>query len=94
MGNSSAALIEAAALRCPAVDIGSRQDGRERVANVVRARGEDAQSVGGAIDEVGRRDLSDLEHPFGDGRAGPRIAESLARIGRATPKMLRKRCAY
>ncbi|MDX2145899.1 MAG: UDP-N-acetylglucosamine 2-epimerase [Planctomycetota bacterium] len=93
VGNSSAALIECAALGVPAVNIGPRQSGRERFANVVDvdvgvdvdARGE---AVRGAIGEAIRQARSlpsgALDSPasrdaYGDGQAGERIAEILAR---------------
>jgi UDP-hydrolysing UDP-N-acetyl-D-glucosamine 2-epimerase len=91
VGNSSAALIEAAALRVAAVDIGARQAGRERCGNVVHAQETEA-SLAAAIRAAMGLDLSRLSHPYGDGRAGPRIAEVLAAT-RAGP-LLRKHNTY
>lgn len=78
VGNSSAGLIEAAALRCPAVDVGPRQAGRERVGNVVAVAREARDEVAPAVARAQALDLSDLRHPYGDGRAGERIAGILA----------------
>lgn len=89
-GNSSAGLIEAAALRCPAIDVGSRQAGRERVGNVVHTDRENRSDVREAVAQARRLDLSSLDHPYGDGHAGQRIAEILAH---AVPT-IRKRNTY
>jgi UDP-hydrolysing UDP-N-acetyl-D-glucosamine 2-epimerase len=94
VGNSSAALIEAAALRVPSVDIGPRQAGRERGANVVTAASETADQIAGAIAAARRLDLSGADHPYGDGRAGERIAAALADLNPHDPRLLRKRCVY
>jgi UDP-hydrolysing UDP-N-acetyl-D-glucosamine 2-epimerase len=93
VGNSSAALIEAAALRVGAVDIGPRQAGRERAGNVVAA-GESREQVAGAIGRARRLDLGGLDHPYGDGAAGERVAAALAEVNPHDPRLLRKRCAY
>lgn len=93
VGNSSAALIEAAALRVPAVDVGRRQEGRERGSNVVRADEETAACVRAAIDRARSIDRLSITHPFGAGRTGPRVAEILASRNPADPDLLRKRWA-
>lgn len=77
-GNSSAGLIEAAALQVPVVDIGDRQSGRERCANVVHAQ-ENEASLSAALASAARLNLASLAHPYGDGHTGPRIAGVLAR---------------
>lgn len=94
VGNSSAGLIEAAALRVPVVDIGSRQGGRERCGNAVHVEHERAGEVRGAVAKARELDLSRLAHPYGDGHAGERIAAVLAGVSPHQPGMLRKRNAY
>jgi UDP-hydrolysing UDP-N-acetyl-D-glucosamine 2-epimerase len=76
VGNSSAGLLECAALGVRAVNIGSRQDGRERADNV--------RDVAEASVEALTETLNTLEswspsgrHPFGDGSPASRIAEIL-----------------
>jgi UDP-hydrolysing UDP-N-acetyl-D-glucosamine 2-epimerase len=93
VGNSSGALIEGAALRVRAVDIGARQTGRERAGNVV-ASGEQPDQIARAIEKARGLDLSSLSHPFGDGHSGPRIAQRLAGTNPHDPALLRKHCAY
>ncbi len=77
VGNSSSALREGAFLGVPAVDIGTRQSGREHGENVMHA-GYDAAEIESAI----RRQLAHGHYApsamFGDGRAGQRIADILA----------------
>src|SRR5207253_6132858 len=80
VGNSSSGIIEAASFRLPVVDVGIRQRGRDRPANVVHAE-PDRESIVAAIQYATsaefRRGLADLSNPYGDGQAGERIAEVL-----------------
>ncbi|MDX2116281.1 MAG: UDP-N-acetylglucosamine 2-epimerase [Planctomycetota bacterium] len=87
-GNSSAGLIEAAALRLPAVNIGGRQAGRERPDNTVDAG--DAAAAPGAVERALMLERAGLTHPYGDGRSGERIAAALAD---RRPEV-RKRCVF
>jgi len=94
VGNSSAGLIEAAALGLPAVDVGPRQAGRERPASALHADGRSAEDVRDAVERARALDRSAISHPYGDGRAGPRIAALLADEHWPDAAMLRKRCVY
>ncbi len=92
VGNSSAGLIEAAVLRTPCVNIGPRQAGREKPANVVDCDyGE--RDVRRALREAEALDLSRMRHPYGRGDAGWRIADHLARFA-CGGVPLRKRNRY
>jgi len=98
VGNSSAGLIEAPALGVRVLDIGPRQHGRQRPPAVHHAddRGQDAPD---ALERALLRTLADPpaapgEHPYGDGRAGERIAQLLASIDPNTRAMLAKLNAY
>lgn len=93
VGNSSAALIEGAVLGVRCVDIGARQAGRERAANVVHAE-ERAESIAEALLAARRIDRGAMTHPYSDGGAGQRIAEHLARVDPHDTALLRKRCTY
>ncbi len=97
VGNSSAGLIECAAIGLPVVDIGPRQSGRERCNNVVHAS-ETTEAVTTAIRQARmlRPSLArgTPQHPYGDGTAGPRIARLLAEIDPHDPLLRRKRCTY
>jgi UDP-hydrolysing UDP-N-acetyl-D-glucosamine 2-epimerase len=89
VGNSSSSIREGAFLGAPAVNVGSRQDGRERGPNVI-----DAPHQRQAIVEAVRRQVEHGQYPsahiYGDGQAGVRIAEVLAR----TPLHVQKRIQY
>jgi len=77
IGNSSAGIIEAASFGTPVVNIGSRQNLRERNANVIDApaRGEALATAVSSALSAGRHARANL---YGDGRAGGRIADLLA----------------
>lgn len=77
VGNSSVAIRECSYLGVPAVNIGSRQHGRERGANVIDV-GHDRQAISEAIGEHLRRGKAPSDHLYGDGHAGERIADCLA----------------
>jgi UDP-N-acetylglucosamine 2-epimerase len=78
VGNSSAAIREGAFLGVPAVNIGTRQTGRERGKNVI-----DVDYDGDQILDAIQRQLHNGHYPsdplYGDGRAGDRIASVLAK---------------
>ena len=77
VGNSSVAIRECSFLGVPAVNIGSRQQGRERGRNVIDVD-HDRAVISGAVREHIRRGKAPVDHLYGDGRAGARIANCLA----------------
>jgi UDP-hydrolysing UDP-N-acetyl-D-glucosamine 2-epimerase len=77
VGNSSVAIRECSYLGVPAVNIGSRQTGRERGANVIDVV-HDRAAIAEAIHEHRRRGRPQPDNLYGDGRAGVRIADCLA----------------
>lgn len=89
VGNSSSALREGAYLGVPAINVGTRQAGREHGPNVVHAM-YDAGSIENAI----RSQLIQGRYPrslmFGDGSAGQQIANVLAEA----QVTIQKRLAY
>lgn len=93
VGNSSSGIIEASSFRLPVVDVGIRQQGRLRPANVVHA-GDDADeilaAIGRASSDEFRAGLAQLVNPYGDGHAAERIAAGLAEAPLG-PKLLVKR---
>jgi UDP-hydrolysing UDP-N-acetyl-D-glucosamine 2-epimerase len=99
VGNSSAGLIEAAALGLPVVDLGPRQGGRERPANVLHLDLPDPdltmrEAVAHAVERAAAVRPDPRVHPYGDGRAGVRAAAALASVDPRSPALLRKRLAY
>jgi UDP-hydrolysing UDP-N-acetyl-D-glucosamine 2-epimerase len=87
IGNSSSALREGAYLGVPAVNIGTRQQGRERGHNVVDAPYESAAIACAVEAQVAHGKYEPLAL-FGDGRAGARIADILAKINVRIQKQL------
>jgi len=87
VGNSSSGLREGAFMGVPCVNIGTRQQGRERAENVVDV-GYDASAIEAAI----RKQLKHGKYPqsklFGDGTAGKQIADILATAEFRIQKML------
>ncbi|MCB9855398.1 MAG: UDP-N-acetylglucosamine 2-epimerase (hydrolyzing) [Phycisphaerales bacterium] len=80
VGNSSSGMIEAASFDLPVVNIGNRQGGRIRPANVVDVAFEPA-AIGEAIRRVTtpsfRAGLHGISNPYGDGLASARICSIL-----------------
>ena len=79
VGNSSVAIRECSFLGVPAVNVGHRQDGRERGANVVDV-GHDRQAILAAIRAQLANGRFAADRTYGDGGAGGRIADLLATI--------------
>ena len=78
IGNSSVGIRECSFLGVPVVNVGSRQEGRERGANVVDVVCERAP-LGQAIRERMENGHHSGEHLYGDGTAGAQIATLLAK---------------
>lgn len=79
VGNSSAGLIEAPVVGCPTVNLGPRQAGRERPGSVIDVERADVEVIVDAIGAAVRRD-GPIEHPYGEGGTGRRIAEFLVEL--------------
>jgi GDP/UDP-N,N'-diacetylbacillosamine 2-epimerase (hydrolysing) len=77
VGNSSAGIIEAASFGTPVVNVGSRQNLRERNANTLDAAAEPA-AIAAALDASLRGGRQPARNVYGDGRAAVRIVEVLA----------------
>lgn len=97
VGNSSSGIIEAPSFGLPVVNIGTRQIGRQRAGNVIDVD-YDKQEVTKAIkkaldDKRFREKVKRCENPYGDGKAGKRIAKILSEI-KLNKKLLEKRMAY
>lgn len=82
LGNSSSGIMETPALALPTVNVGRRQQGRERASNII-----DAVADANAIMQAARQALTPafrtqlrnegVVNPYGDGHAGERIAKLL-----------------
>ena len=89
IGNSSVGIRESAYLGIPVVNIGSRQQGRERGGNVIDV-GHDRTAIVAAV----RRQLQNGRYPpnpiYGSGNAGQQMAHLLATV----PLTIEKRLTY
>jgi UDP-hydrolysing UDP-N-acetyl-D-glucosamine 2-epimerase len=80
VGNSSSGIIEAASFKLPVVNIGTRQEGRTRPANVIDvgySRAEILSGIRTAVSNEFRQTVRDLANPYGRGEASQRIADRL-----------------
>jgi UDP-hydrolysing UDP-N-acetyl-D-glucosamine 2-epimerase len=89
VGNSSVALRECAFLGVPAVNIGSRQQFRERGRNAIDVD-YDRFAIIGAIEASIAKGRCEPDEIYGDGTAGSKIAELLA----VTPLSIEKHLSY
>jgi len=93
VGNSSSGIMEAASFALPTVNIGMRQQGRERARNVLDAAA-DKFAILRAIETVRtaefRQSLVGLVNPYGEGYAAENIVEVLTAVP-LTPELLLKR---
>lgn len=96
VGNSSSGIKETPAFRCPAVNIGSRQDGRLRANNVIDTSydtGEIIAAVGKALnDEQFRNVCRNVINPYGSGNVGKKIADALLKVELGPTLLKKKMC--
>lgn len=83
IGNSSSGIIESSSFKLPVINIGTRQQGREKADNVVNV-GYDRDEILRAIDYIGSDEYCDIlkncTNPYGDGKASERICRILKEI--------------
>ncbi len=83
VGNSSSGLIEASAIPVATVNIGSRQAGRERGANVIDVKPEHraiAKGINRALSYEFRNSIQKVGSLYGTGEASKRIISILAKL--------------
>lgn len=93
VGNSSSGIMETGSFALPTVNVGLRQQGRERARNVVEAA-PDPPSILSAMCIAGstefRESLQGMVNPYGDGFASEKIVEVLTSVT-LSPDLLMKR---
>jgi UDP-hydrolysing UDP-N-acetyl-D-glucosamine 2-epimerase len=93
VGNSSSGIIEAASFELPVVNVGTRQRGRVRGANVVDV-GYDRRSILEGLEKVldpeFQASLKGIRNPYGTGVASDKIVEVLKRV-QLDEKLIKKR---
>jgi len=93
VGNSSSGIIEAASLKKPAVNIGTRQKGRITPPNVLSVDCQEAdisRGIAMVTSEEFRARLDGLVNPYGDGHAADRIVEKLRNVS-LDDRLIKKR---
>ncbi len=81
IGNSSSGIMEAASFALPVVNVGMRQQGRERARNILDTRAETSQILEALLRALSpdfRASLRGMENPYGNGTASQIIARVLA----------------
>lgn len=84
IGNSSSGIHETPTLRIPTINIGTRQQGRERAPNVIDVgynKAEIVEAINKAVfDESFRNFVKTIDNPYGDGHSALKIVEILRTI--------------
>jgi UDP-N-acetylglucosamine 2-epimerase (non-hydrolysing)/GDP/UDP-N,N'-diacetylbacillosamine 2-epimerase (hydrolysing) len=83
VGNSSSGIMEAASFALPAVNVGMRQQGRERARNVIDAPAESVAilaAITQALSPEFRESLRGMVNPYGDGSAATTITRVLTTV--------------
>ncbi|HUL35106.1 MAG TPA: UDP-N-acetylglucosamine 2-epimerase [Candidatus Eisenbacteria bacterium] len=93
VGNSSSGIMETASFALPTVNIGMRQQGRERAANVLDASPK-KDAILAAIRKAGTREFQDflkgMENPYGDGHASETIVRALTSMPLGRELLIKK----
>lgn len=97
VGNSSSGIIEAPSFSLPVVDVGPRQEGRERAENTLSVP-HNSSKIRSAIatcldDSEFQRQVDRCENPYDYGGAGRRIADRLFEVDR-NESLIRKHLTY
>lgn len=97
VGNSSSGIIEAPSFHLPAVNIGIRQEGRQRSCNIIDVIHDKTQIINAIkvalYDKTFKNKVNKCINPYGDGKAGFRIASILAEL-EIDRRCLQKRITY
>ena len=83
VGNSSSGIMEAASFALPAVNVGMRQQGRERAGNVIDTPAEAAAiqtAIARALSQEFRGSLKGMTNPYGNGGAAKTIVHVLTAV--------------
>jgi len=84
IGNSSSGIIEAQSFELPVVNIGDRQKGRIRAANVIDVpiceQNEIETAMNKAVSKDFRDSIKGLKNPYGEGDSSEKIVETLRAV--------------
>lgn len=88
VGNSSTGIHETASLRIPTVNIGTRQQGRERPQNVIDVGYRESDIVRGLkkalYNKAFKKAVAHVKNPYGDGKSAERIVKILKHLDFST----------
>lgn len=93
VGNSSSGIIDTPSFKLPVVNIGIRQEGRERACNIIdvpHKRKGISRAIKKAMSKKFKEKMKRCKSPYGDGRASERIVKVLREI-ELGKKLLQKR---
>lgn len=97
VGNSSSGIIEAPSFKLPVVNIGTRQNGRDRAENVIDATYEKEDIKTKILYCLSNKEFNNkiktCKNPYGEGNAGVKIADILSKIP-IDQDLLQKRSNY
>ena len=97
VGNSSSGIMESASFALPTVNVGLRQQGRERPRNVLDAD-PDANSILQAIDRARTREfresLTAMANPYGEGFASETIVRVLTTVPLSQTLLLKRHVKF
>ncbi len=83
IGNSSSGIMETPSFALPTVNVGMRQQGRERARNILDAAPDKTDILGKialARSESFRHSLQGMQNPYGDGHASEKIVSVLTSV--------------
>jgi UDP-N-acetylglucosamine 2-epimerase (non-hydrolysing)/GDP/UDP-N,N'-diacetylbacillosamine 2-epimerase (hydrolysing) len=93
IGNSSSGIMETSSFALPTVNVGMRQQGRERARNILDAapdRADILAKIAIASSEQFRTSLEGMENPYGDGHASKKIVEVLTSVPLGEQLLIKK----
>jgi UDP-hydrolysing UDP-N-acetyl-D-glucosamine 2-epimerase len=93
IGNSSSGIMETPSFALPTINIGMRQQGRERARNIVDAEADRADILAKAAlarSETFCRSLQGMQNPYGDGHAAEKILSVLTSVPLGEQLLIKK----
>tara|TARA_Y100000816_G_scaffold291617_2_gene283552 strand:- start:30 stop:1172 length:1143 start_codon:yes stop_codon:yes gene_type:complete len=83
LGNSSSGIHEASSFKVPVINIGSRQEGREKPRNIINVNhntNEILKAIKKVTNKVFLNKIKNIKNPYGDGKSSNRIINIIKRL--------------
>ena len=83
LGNSSSGIHEASTFKVPVINIGSRQDGREKPKNIIDVnydKNEILRAIKKTTSKAFNNKIRNIKNPYGDGKSSRRIINIIKRL--------------